>query len=125
MELIGGSSDRCQSSLLYDDGKGVRTLLLTLIGLRVCTNIVGIALLLTLIGLRVCTNIVGIALLLTLIGLRVCTNIVGIALLLTLIGLRVCTNIVGIAGVFPTSVYCRLDRFYFVNLSVLSSPMVP
>ena len=62
MELIGGSSDRCQSSLLYDDGKGVRTLLLTLTGLRVCTDIVGIA------------------------------------------------------DVFPTSVCCRLDRFYFVNL---------
>jgi len=36
MELVGGSSDRCQSSLLYDSAKGVRTLLLTLVGLHVC-----------------------------------------------------------------------------------------
>jgi len=45
MELVGGSFDRCQSSLLYDDGKGVRTLMLTLIGLQVCTNFSDIILL--------------------------------------------------------------------------------
>jgi len=35
MDLVGGSFDLCQSSLLCDNDKGVRTLLLTLVGLHV------------------------------------------------------------------------------------------
>ena len=34
-ELVGGPFDQCHSSLLYDNNKGVRTLVLTAVGLKV------------------------------------------------------------------------------------------
>ncbi|XP_019626490.1 PREDICTED: helicase POLQ-like [Branchiostoma belcheri] len=37
-ELIGRPFESCRSSLMYDDGKGLRTLILNLIGLKIATS---------------------------------------------------------------------------------------
>ena len=42
LDLVGGIYDKCSSSLLYDDGKGVRTLLLTTIGLGVNVSLINL-----------------------------------------------------------------------------------
>ncbi|XP_066277516.1 helicase POLQ-like isoform X1 [Branchiostoma lanceolatum] len=38
VELIGRPFESCRSSLMYDDGKGLRTLILNLIGLKIATS---------------------------------------------------------------------------------------
>eukprot|EP00058_Branchiostoma_floridae_P018332 XP_002603821.1 hypothetical protein BRAFLDRAFT_124688 [Branchiostoma floridae] len=38
IELIGRPFESCRSSLMYDDGKGLRTLILNLIGLKIATS---------------------------------------------------------------------------------------